>query len=150
VDFAPPHIVVDLTFLVAPGSTIRSVAEADRAGVNIAAARGAATTLYLQREFKQAQVVQAENEPAAFNLIKEGKAQVYAQNRTMLLGLADNLPGARVLEDRFSAAEMSIALPKGRRAALAYVSEFVEQSKKSGTVQRAIETAKLRGVRVAP
>jgi len=150
VDFAPPHIVVDLTFLVAPGSSIRSVAEADRAGVNIAAARGAATTLYLQRELKQAQVVQAENEPAAFNLIKEGKAQVYAQNRYMLLGLAENLPGARVLEDRFSAAEMSIALPKGRPAALAYVSEFVEQSKKSGTVSRAIETAKLRGVSVAP
>jgi len=150
VDFAPPHIVVDLTFLVAPGSTIGSVAEADRAGVNIAAARGAATTLYLQREFKQAQVVQAENEPAAFNLIKEGKAQVYAQNRYMLLGLADNLPGARVLEDRFSAAEMSIALPKGRPAALAYVSEFVEQSKKSGIVSRAIAAANLRGVSVAP
>src|SRR5256885_15045205 len=110
IDFAPAHIVVDLTFLVAPGSTIGSVAEADRAGVNIAAARGAATTLYLQREFKQAQVVQAENEPAAFNLIREGKAQVYAQNRYMLLGLADSLPGARVLEDRVSAAEMSIAL----------------------------------------
>jgi polar amino acid transport system substrate-binding protein len=150
VDFAPPHIVVDLTYLVAPGSTIRSVPEADKAGVNIAAARGAATTLYLQRELKQAQVVQAENEPAAFNLIKEGKAHAYAQNRYMLLGLADSLPGARVLEDRFSAAEMSIALPKGRPAALAYVSEFVEQSKKSGTVSRAIETAKLRGVSVAP
>jgi hypothetical protein len=69
---------------------------------------------------------------------------------TMLLGVADNLLGARVLEDRFSAAQMSIALPKGRPAALAYVSEFVEQSKKSGTVSRAIETAKLRGVSVAP
>jgi len=45
---------------------------------------------------------------------------------------------------------MSIALPKGRPAAPAYVSEFVEQSRKSGTVQRAIETAKPRGVRVAP
>ena len=38
----------------------------------------------------------------------------------------------------------------GLNAALAYVSEFVEQSKKSGTVSRAIETAKLRGVSVAP
>ena len=45
---------------------------------------------------------------------------------------------------------MSIALPNGRPAALAYVREFVEQSKKSGTAQHAIETAKLRGVRVAP
>jgi len=150
VDFAPPHIVVDLTYLVAPGSTIRSVPEADKPGVNIAAAKGAATTLFLQRTLKSAQVMQADNEPAAFGLIKDGKAQVYAQNRYMLLGLADGLPGARVLEDRFSAAEMCLVVPKGRGAALAYVSEFVEQSKRSGTVQRAIEDAKLRGVSVAP
>ena len=45
---------------------------------------------------------------------------------------------------------MSIALPKGRPAAPAYVSEFVEQSKQSGTVQRAIDESKLRGVTVAP
>ena len=42
-DFAPPHITVDLTYLVAPGSAINSVAEADRPGVKIAAARGATT-----------------------------------------------------------------------------------------------------------
>jgi len=149
-DFAPPHIVVDLTYLVAPGSTIRSVPDADKPGVHIAAAKGAATTLFLQRTLKAAQVVQADNEPAAFNLIREGKAQVYAQNRTMLIGLADGLPGARVLDDRFSAAEMCLVVPKGREAALAYVSDFVERSKRSGTVQRAIDDAKLRGVSVAP
>jgi polar amino acid transport system substrate-binding protein len=150
VEFAPPHIVVDLTYLVAPGSTIRSIPEADKPGVHIAAAKGAATTLFLQRTLKSAQVTQADNEPAAFNLIKEGKAQVYAQNRYMLLGLADGLPGARVLDDRFSAAEMCLVVPKGREAALAYVTEFVESAKKSGTVQRAIDEAKLRGVSVAP
>src|SRR5258708_16663854 len=111
VDFAPPHIVVDLTFLVAPGSTIRSVAEADRAAVNIAAARRAATTLYLQRELKQAQVVQAENEPAAFNLIKEGKAQVYAQNRYMLLGLAAGRPFGSAID--ISAAEKRSSSTRG-------------------------------------
>ena len=150
VDFAPPHIVVDLTYLVAPGSSIRSVPEADKPGVSIAAAKGAATTLFLERTLKSAKVMQADNEPAAFGLIKDGRAQVYAQNRYMLLGLADGLPGARVLEDRFSAAEMCLVLPKGRGAALTYVSEFVEQSKRSGTVQRAIDEAKLRGVSVAP
>jgi polar amino acid transport system substrate-binding protein len=149
-EFAPPHIVVDLTYLVAPGSTIRSVPEADKAGVSIAAAKGAATTLFLQRTLKSAQVMQADNEPAAFGLVKEGKAQVYAQNRYMLLGLAETLPGARVLDDRFSAAEMCLVVPKGRTAALAYLGEFVEQSKRSGTVQRAIDEAKLRGVSVAP
>jgi polar amino acid transport system substrate-binding protein len=148
-DFAPPHIAVDLTYLVAPGSAIRSVAEADQPGVKIAAARGAATTLYLERTLKQAAVTPAENEPAAFNLIKDGKAQAYAQNRPMLLGLAESLPGARVLDDRFSVAEMCIVLPRGKPAALEYVSTFVNQAKKSGLVVRTIEAAGLRGVAVA-
>jgi polar amino acid transport system substrate-binding protein len=148
-DFAPPHITVDLTYLVAPGSTIRNVGDVDQPGVKIAAARGAATALYLERTLKQAAVVPADNEPAAFNLIKDGKAQAYAQNRTMLIGLADGLPGARVLDDRFSVAEMCIVLPKGRPAALEYLAAFVVHAKKSGVVSRAIEASGLRGVAVA-
>jgi polar amino acid transport system substrate-binding protein len=150
IDYAPPHIVVDLTYLVAPGSPIRSVAQADQPGVRIAAARGAATTLFLERTLKNATVVAAENEPAAFALVREGQAQAYAQNRYMLLGLADGLPGARVVDDRFSAAELALALPKGRPAALEYVSAFVEDAKRSGAVARAIDGAGLRGVAVAP
>ena len=124
-DFAPPHITVDLTYLVAPGSAIRSAGDADQPGVKIAAASGAATALYLERTLKQAVVVPADNEPAAFSLIKDGKAQAYAQNRYMLIGLAEGLPGARVLHDRFAVAEMCIVLPKGRPAALEYVGAFV-------------------------
>jgi polar amino acid transport system substrate-binding protein len=149
-DFVPAHMVVDLTYLVAPGSSIRSVADVDKPGVKVAAARGAATTLYLERTLKQAVVTPADNEPAAFDLLREGKAQALAQNRYMLLGLAERLPGARVVEDRFSAADMSIVLPKGRPAALAYVGEFVEQAKTDGTIARAIDAAALRGVTVAP
>ena len=93
-EFAPPHVVVDLTYMLAPGTLIQSAAAVDAPGVNVAAARGAATTLYLERTLKQAKVITADNEPAAFALLKEGKAQAYAQNRYMLLGLADGLPGA--------------------------------------------------------
>ena len=129
-DFAPPHITVDLTYLVARGSAIRSVGDADQPGVKIAAARGAATALYLERTLRQAAVVAADNEPAAFSLIKDGKAQAYAQNRYMLIGLAEGLPGARVLDDRFAVAEMCIVLPKGRPAALEYVGAFVGEARK--------------------
>jgi polar amino acid transport system substrate-binding protein len=149
-DYAPAHIAVDLTFLVAPGSPIANVAEADRPGVRIAAARGAATALLLERTLKDASLVLADNEPAAFSLIAGGKVQAYAQNRTLLLGLAEKLPGSRVLEDSFAVAELAIALPKGRPAALAYVSEFIEQAKRAGVVGRAIGAAGLRGVKVAP
>jgi polar amino acid transport system substrate-binding protein len=149
-DFAPPHMVVDLTYLVAPGSTIRSVADADQAGVRIAAARGAATALLLERTLKAAKVTPADNEPAAFELLRTGNADALAQNRFLLLGLAERLPGSRVLADRFAAAEMTIVLPKGRPAALEYIGSFVADAKRSGTVQQAIASAGLRGVSVAP
>jgi polar amino acid transport system substrate-binding protein len=148
-DFAPPHMVVDLTYLVAPGSAIRSVADADKPGVRIGAARGAATTLFLERTLKAARVTPAENEPAVFALLREGKVDAIAQNRFLLLGLAELLPGSRVLDDRFSVAEMTIVLPKGRSAALEFVGAFVGQARKSGLIARAIEGAGLRGVAVA-
>jgi polar amino acid transport system substrate-binding protein len=149
-DFAPPHMVVDLTYLVAPGSNIRSVADVDQPGVRIAAAKGAATALLLERTLKAAKVTPAENEPAAFELLRTGQAEALAQNRFLLLGLAERLPGSRVLEDRFAAAEMTIVLPKGRPAALEYVGAFVAEAKRSGAVRRAIDAAGLRGVSVAP
>jgi len=150
VDFAPPHMVVDLTYLVAPGKDISSIPNADRAGVRIVAARGAATALTLKRELKAATLVEADTEAAAFEMLRAGQVDALAQNRFLLLGLAERLPGARVLDDRFAAAEMTIILPHGRPAALAYVSEFVERAKRNGAVQGAISDAGLRGVVVAP
>jgi polar amino acid transport system substrate-binding protein len=150
VDFAAPHMVVDLTYLVAPGANVASVPAADRAGIRIVAARGAATALHLQRELKAATLVQADTEAAAFEMLRTGQADALAQNRFLLLGLAERLPGAKVLEDRFASAEMTIIVPHGRPAALAYINAFVAEAKRSGSVQKAIDTAGLRGVMVAP
>jgi polar amino acid transport system substrate-binding protein len=150
IDYAPPHLTVDITYLVAPGSTIRTVADADRPGVRIAAARGGVPAIVLERTLRKAILVVAENEPAAFDMLRAGKVQAIAQNRSLLLDLAESLPQARVLDERLLAAELAIALPKARPAALAYVSQFVEQAKASGAIARAIEAAGVRGVNVAP
>lgn len=150
IDYAPPYVVVDITYLVPPGSTIASVADADRAGVRVTAARGAATALMLERTLKNARLTLADSEPAAFELIRAGQADAYAQNRFMLLGLADRLPGARVLADRLDVVQLALALPKGRPVALAYVSNWTENAKRSGLVRHAIGAAGLRGVQVAP
>ena len=150
IDYAPPHLTVDITYLVAPGSAIRSVADADRPGVRIAAARGGVPAIVLERMLGKATLVVAENEPAAFDMLRAGKVQAIAQNRSLLLDLTESLPQARVLDDRLLAAELAIALPKARPAALAYVSQFVEQAKASGAILRAIESSGVRGVNVAP
>jgi polar amino acid transport system substrate-binding protein len=149
-DYAPAHFSVDITYLVAPGANIQSVADADRPGVRIAAARAGVAAIVLSRSLHKATFVQTETEPAAFEALKAGRVQALAQNRSLLLDMAGRLPGSRVLDDRLLAAELAIALPKKRGAALAYVGEFVEQAKTSGLVKRAIDAAGLRGVNTAP
>ena len=43
-----------------------------------------------------------------------------------------------------------MAVPKGQAEWLAYISEFTEEAKASGLVQKAIEHVGVRGVQVAP
>jgi polar amino acid transport system substrate-binding protein len=52
--------------------------------------------------------------------------------------------------DRFGVNLVAIAVPKGQAGRLAYVTEFIESAKASGLVHKAIETAGLRGVQLAP
>jgi polar amino acid transport system substrate-binding protein len=152
-DFAPAHIAADgfLTVLVPPGSAARSMADIDRAGIRLAAVRSAATAIILERTLKHATVAQAENENAAFALMKEGKADGYAQNRFMLRARAQTLPGSRILDDSFAGLRLAFALPKARPAASQFVAAFIADAKTSGGVQKAIDVAGMAGdVKVAP
>jgi polar amino acid transport system substrate-binding protein len=152
-DFAPAHIAADgfLTVLVPPGSAARSMADLDRAGMRVAAVRSAATAIILERTLKHATVAQAENENAAFALMKEGKADGYAQNRFMLRARAQTLPGSRILDDSFAGLRLAFALPKARPAASQFVAAFIADAKTSGVVQKAIDVAGMTGdVKVAP
>ncbi len=150
IDYAPAHVSVDLTYLVPANSKIRTAADVDQPGVRVAAAKGGVPAIVLERLLTKGTLYEADTETASLAALKAGKVQALAQNRTMLIKLSESLPGSRVLEDRFLAAELAFALPKGRPGALKYVSDFLEKAKKSGLVKEAVETAGLRGVNVAP
>ena len=47
-------------------------------------------------------------------------------------------------------ADSAIAVPKGKAAALAYASRFIEEAKGDGTVRRALDNAGLKNAPVAP
>lgn len=150
VGFSPPFLRVDYTYLVPAGSSIRSVADADRSGVRIAVVRNHASTLALSRILKHAEPVDAETPNMAFDLLRTGHAQAWASARAVLLGYSTKLPGSRVLEDRYGANLAAVAVPKDQVGRLAYISEFIEEAKASGLVQRAIERAGLHELQVAP
>jgi polar amino acid transport system substrate-binding protein len=132
------------------GSSIRSVADADQPGIRIAAVRNHAATLALSRILKHATLVYADTPEAAFDLLRTERLDAMAQVNFVLQRYSTQLPGSRVLETRYGANRQAMAVPKGKPGRLTYISEFIEEAKASGLVQRAIEHGGLHGVRVAP
>jgi len=150
IDFSPPVLQFDFTYLVSAGSSIRSVAEADYPKVRIAVVRNHASTLCQSRLRKHAEVISAETPDMAFELLRTGQADAWASTRPALLEFSSKLSGSRVLDDYFGANFTAMTGPKGNPDRLAYISEFIEEAKASGLVQRAIINSGWRGVHVAP
>jgi polar amino acid transport system substrate-binding protein len=150
VDFSPPILQLDYTFLVPAGSSIQRIADADRAGVRIAAVSHHASTLSLSRILKHAQLVYAATPDPTFELLRSGQAEAFASVRGVLLEYSAKLPGSRVLDEHYGANLVGMVVPKGQAARLAYISEFIEQAKASGLVQHVIERASLPGYKMAP
>ena len=148
--FTVAYLEIPATYLVPAGSPIRSIAEVDRPGVRIAVAARSAYDLYLSRSLKHAQLVRAEGLPASFDLFGAEKLEVLAGLLPRLTTDVARLPGARILDGRFTAVQQAIGTPKARSAAAAYLSEFVADIKASGLVARLIERHGAKGVNVAP
>ena len=150
VDFSPPVLQFDFTYLVPTDSSIRSGADADRPGIRIAVVRNHASTLCLNRVRKHAEMVSAETPDVAFDLLRTGQADAWASTRPALLEFSSKLSGSLVLEDYFGANFTAMTVPKGQPERLTYISDFIEEAKALGLVQRAIINSGWRGVHVAP
>jgi polar amino acid transport system substrate-binding protein len=149
-DFSFPFIQSEFTFLVPSGSTIHRAADADKPGIRIAAVRGHASTASLISVIKQAEVVQADGEQAAFELLRAGRADVFASTRQLLGKMSHELQGSQVLADHYGAQLNRVVIPKGRANWLSYVNEFVEEAKRSGLVQKSIDREGTSVFEVAP
>jgi polar amino acid transport system substrate-binding protein len=150
VGFSPPFVELDYTYLVPAGSSIRVLADADRLGVRIAAVRNHASTIALSGLVKHATLVYADTPEPTFDLLRTGQADAMASVAYALAAYSTQLPGSRVLEERYGANRLAMAVAKAEVGRLAYISEFIEEAKASGLVQRAIERGGLRGIHVAP
>jgi polar amino acid transport system substrate-binding protein len=149
VDFTPPFAQLDFTYLVPAGSSIQSLADADRPGVRIAVVRNHVSTLTLSRLLRQATPVHAEMWDTAFDLLRNGQADAFASVRAELMKSAPELPGSRLLEESYGVNRLAMAVARGHVAGrLAYMSEFIEEARALGLVQRAIDRSGLAGTQV--
>ena len=136
VDFGNAYHLLQSTYLVGPSGKIASVAAANAARVRIGGVANTATFRTSNKTAPNATHVSFDKTDAAVAALKAGDVDALAFSRESLSGLAPKVPGSRILDGGFLNSTTSVAVPKERPQALAYVTEFIEEAKASGLVRR--------------
>jgi polar amino acid transport system substrate-binding protein len=152
VDFSQTYSLAQNSYLVAEGSPIRAVADADRAGVRIGVGLRDAGDYFLTRTLKSATLIRNEGGAgdAVVKALLAGELDAYAGNRMRLHDAAQKTPGLRLVPDNFYGVEQAVIVPKGEAARLALVNRVLDEARASGLIADAVARAGLVGVDVAP
>ena len=150
ITFTAAYVEIEATYLVPPGSPLKTIADVDSKGARIAVTAKAAYDLYLTRTLQHATLTRTAGADAAFALFVADKMDALAGLKPRLVKDHDNLPGSRILDGRFTAVQQAAGTPKGNDAGAQYLREFIEDVKATGFVARAIEKNRVRGLTVAP
>ncbi len=149
--FTAAYCEIEATYLVPPGSPITSVDEVDRPGVRIASATGSAYGLWLDRNITQAEVVNTDGLDGSWNAFADDHLEALAGLRPRLITDVEKMPGARILDGRFTAVQQAMGTPRDRDpAGIEYLVAFVEAAKASGLVAELIAKHSVVGLSVAP
>ena len=150
VSFGAAYHVLTSTYLVMPNAPVKAIADANKPDIRIAIVDGTATSRAAQASSKDAKFVTIKGVDEGVALLKDGKVDAIALSRESLTGLADKLPGSRILDGGFLNTFTAAAVPNGKPDALAYVSAFVEEQKASGAVRKSFDEIGLKNSVVAP
>jgi len=149
-DYSAPYVIIEGAYLVRDTSPLHRNEEVDRAGTRIAVGRGSAYDLFLTRELKHASLVRVATSPQVVDAFLAQNLEVAAGVRQQLEADARRVGGVRLLPGRFMVIEQAMGVPKGRRAAQAWLDAFIEEMKRSGFVAAALQGHGIEGAAVAP
>jgi len=154
-DYTAPYVIIEGTYLVRQDSPLQRNEEVDRAGTRVVVGRGSAYDLFLTRELKAASLERAPTSPEVTDYFLAHKLEVAAGVKQQLEAdirrlTGSGVPPLRLLPGRFMAIEQAMAVPKGRSAAQAWLSAFIEEMKASGFVAESLRRHGVNGAEVAP
>jgi polar amino acid transport system substrate-binding protein len=148
--FSAAYAEIEATYLVPPGSSLRTIDDVDSAGTRIAVPGRAAYGLWLDRSIKRATLVKTDSIASAYEAFVQSGLEALAGLLPRLLQDAQTLPGARILEGGFTAVQQAIGTPRQNLAGAAFLLDFIEQAKASGLVAQLIAKHQVQGLSVAP
>ena len=151
ISFTDAYVEISATYLLPETSKIKTIQEVDREGVRIAVYGRAAYGLWLSENIRHATLLKADSHAQAFEWFVSDKLDVLAGLAPGLVKDLDRLPGSRLVDGQFSAVQQAIGTKPERALSIAFLREFVAQSKASGFVADLIDKHGVKGsLNVAP
>jgi polar amino acid transport system substrate-binding protein len=151
VQFSQTYLRNPQSVVVLNGGTINSLTELDRPGIRIGATKGDSVALYLSRTLTAARLVEATGtDVAEVKRLFEAKAiDAFGASRQRLTRLAAEVPTVRLLPGSLYWVPQAIIVPAGKSDALTAVNSFIDDVRRDGFLQRAIDRANV-GVEIEP
>jgi polar amino acid transport system substrate-binding protein len=149
-EYTAPYVIIEGAYLVRNSSPLQRNEHVDRPGTQVAVGRGSAYDLYLTRELKSAVLVRVPTSPEVVDAFLKQKLDVAAGVKQQLEADAKRVGGVRLLPGHFMVINQAMGVPKGRTAAQAWLSAFIEEMKASGFVAAALQRHRIEGAAVAP
>lgn len=142
---AEPLLFTDQTYLVGPKCFVQKIEKIDAQGIRVGVSAGSTSEATLPTLLSQAKVISTNSLEEVIRLLSSGALDAFATNKAILSELADNVPGARILEGAWGRESIAIGIPKRRFHALPVVAEFCTHAKNSGLMAEAVRRAGMRG-----
>jgi polar amino acid transport system substrate-binding protein len=147
VAFTAPYVIIEGVYMVPKESSLKSVADVDRAGVRVGVNKASAYDLFLSRTLKHATLVRGES---GVDLFVNDKLEAAAGVKQPIVAYARTNPNVRVIDERFMEIRQAMGTAKGRDKGARYLHGFIEEMKASGFVADALKRSNQPDASVAP
>lgn len=152
--YSQTYMLVQQTFLVRAGSSLKSTADLDRTGHVLGANTGDSVGTYVKGNFKQAQLLESPDYTMneAVRWLADGKVLAFGGNRQRLRMAANIDKGMelQLLPDNLYAVPQALAVALGDAALLKFANSALDDMRTSGFLEAAVLRGGIEGVSVAP
>jgi polar amino acid transport system substrate-binding protein len=152
VAYSQPYILGHNSYVVRADSPIRTLADADRAGLRIASRDAVAVDLYLTRTITHAELLhlpRATEDAEAVRRLLAGEFDAYAANTERLAAVAADEPGVRIVDGSLMNAEQSIVVTLDNSAGVHLLDRCIDELRSSGFLQGIVDRYRIAGVEMA-
>lgn len=150
VAFGPAYVQGESTYMVTAASGAKTVADVDKPGMRVIGIANTTTIRAAGRTLKNTTISPVTSVGDAVAAMRDGKADAFALSRDTLPPYLAQVPGSRITDGAFQTINVAIAVAKGKPAALAAVTEFLNEAKRDGSVRRIFDKHGLKEAAVAP